>query len=235
MDDTNREAVRTLAIDIGGTGLKAAILDAQGEMISERVRVLTPRPATPEAVIGALGPLVEPLRPFDRASVGFPGVVVEDTVRTAPNLDGDWGGVALGAELHRLLGVPVHVANDADIQGYGAIEGRGVELVVTLGTGVGSALFLDGRLVPNLELGHHRFRKGQTYEEQLGDAARRRAGNRKWNRRLNKAIRHLRGCFNFRVLYIGGGNSKHVELELPEDTRLVRNVRGITGGIALWR
>mgnify|MGYP000066584346 CR=1 FL=1 len=234
MDDTARDAVRTLAIDIGGTGLKAAILDVRGGMLSERVRVLTPRPATPEAVIGALPPLVEPLRPFNRASVGFPGVVVEDTVRDAPNLDGDWSGVALGTELSRLFGVAVHVANDADIQGYGVVEGRGVELVVTLGTGVGSALFLDGRLVPNLELGHHRFRKGQTYEEQLGDPARRRAGNQKWSRRLAKAIRHLRGCFNFRALYIGGGNSKHVCLELPDDVRLARNVRGITGGIALW-
>lgn len=235
MEEVNRDATRTLAIDIGGTGLKAAILDARGEMISERVRVPTPRPATPQAVLAALGPLVEPLRPFDRASVGFPGVVVDDTVRTAPNLDGDWSGTALGADLGRLLGVAVHVANDADIQGYGAIEGRGVELVLTLGTGLGSALFVNGRLVPNLELGHHRFRKGESYEEQLGEAARHRAGNKKWNRRLGKAIRHLRGCFNFRVLYIGGGNSRHVRLELPEDTRLVRNIRGITGGIALWR
>ncbi|HQU15935.1 MAG: chromosome partitioning protein ParA [Chromatiales bacterium 21-64-14] len=234
MNKRAAENLRTLAIDVGGSGLKAAILDGRGTMCGERVRVPTPRPATPEAVIGAILALVAPLRPFDRVSVGFPGVVVEDVVRTAPNLDGDWAGVALAAELGRALGVPVHAANDADVQGYGAIKGRGVELVLTLGTGLGASLFMDGRLVPNLELGHHRFRKGETYEEQLGKAARKDIGDPKWNKRLAKAIRRLRKLFNFRRLYIGGGNVKHVTIQIDDDVRLVRNTLGITGGIALW-
>src|SRR5205814_1947927 len=104
---------------------------------------------------------------FDRASVGFPGVLIDGVVRTAANLHPSWIGRRPVTMFRRILRAPVRVINDADMQGLGIVEGRGSELVVTLGTGIGSALFLDGRLVPKLELGHHPFRHGQTYEQQL--------------------------------------------------------------------
>lgn len=115
------------------------------------------------------------------------------------------------------------------------IEGRGVELVLTLGTGIGSALFLDGRLVPNLELGHHPFRGNRTYEELLGDAARKRLGKAAWNRRLRPAIEMLLKTFSCRALYLGGGNARRIRGRLPRRVRVVSNLAGILGGMELWR
>jgi polyphosphate glucokinase len=224
----------TLAIDIGGTGLKAAVIDPEGKMVNERVRVETPRPATPQAVLDALGRLIAAQPSYERISVGFPGVVVDGVVLTAPNLDGQWRGVRLAAELERLSSRPVRAANDADVQGLGVIEGRGVELVLTLGTGIGSGLYLDGKLFPNLELGHHPFRKGDTYEEQLGLRAYQEIGKEKWNRRLRRAIDVLGPIFNYRALYLGGGNAKKIKGALPANVKIVDNVAGILGGVRLW-
>jgi polyphosphate glucokinase len=154
---------------------------------------------------------------------------------TAPNLDGKWHRFHLADALSKKLGKPVRVANDADVQGWGVIAGDGVELVITLGTGFGSALFLDGKLVPNLEIAHHPFQKDQTYEEKLGDAARKKIGKKKWNKRLLKAIQTLEHAFNYDRLYIGGGNAKKIITKLPSNTRIVENVAGLLGGIALWR
>jgi polyphosphate glucokinase len=140
----------------------------------------------------------------------------------------------LGQALEERLGKPTRVANDADVQGLGVIEGRGVELVLTLGTGIGSALFTDGRLTPNLELGHHPFEKDKTYEERLGDEALRSKGLERWNRRLQRAISILDYIFNYRVLYLGGGNAKRIAFELPSNVRTVENIHGLLGGIRLW-
>ncbi len=228
-------AVRTLAVDIGGTGIKALVLSTTGKPLTKRARVKTPRPATPAAVLKTIVDLVKQQGKFDRVSVGFPGVVCRGVVFTAPNLDGNWRRFHLSEALAKKLGKPVRVANDADVQGWGVIAGDGVELVVTLGTGFGSALFLDGKLVPNLELAHHPYQKGKTYEELLGDAARKKIGKKKWNRRLLKAIATLEHAFNYDRLYIGGGNAKKIILKLPSNTRIVENVAGLLGGIALWR
>jgi polyphosphate glucokinase len=110
-----------------------------------------------------------------------------------------------------------------------------VELVVTLGTGFGTALYWDGRLAPHLEVAHHPFRKGQTYEEQLGNAARKRIGNKKWTRRLERAIETLRALTHFDHLYIGGGNARRLRFDPDPNVTLVSNEAGIRGGIALWR
>ena len=228
-------ALRTLAIDIGGTGIKALILSATGKPLTERIRVKTPRPATPAAVINTIVELAKQQGEFDRVSVGFPGVVRRGVTVTAPNLNGRWGGYHLADVLTKKLGKPVRVANDADVQGYGVISGEGVELVITLGTGFGSALFVDGKLVPNLELGHHPFQKGKTYEDLLGDAALKKVGKRKWNRRLVRAIQTLERTFNYDRLYIGGGNAARITVKLPENVKIVSNVAGLLGGLALWR
>lgn len=227
---------RTLAIDIGGTGLKASVLDAKGNMLVDRVRIETPVGSTPERLVETLARLVAPLPLYDRISAGFPGVVRNGTVRTAPNLKHPrWVGFDLARALAKRLGKPARVANDADMQGLGAIKGRGVELVITLGTGFGTALYLEGRLAPHLELAHHPFRKGETYEEQLGNAARKRAGSKKWNRRIQEAIEYLRGLVHFDHLYIGGGNARKVNFTPDPDTTIISNEAGIRGGLALWQ
>lgn len=231
--------MRTLCIDVGGTGLKALIADAKGKPLTERVRVETPRPATPKAVVAALVGLVKTARKFDRVSVGFPGVVSEGIVRSAPNLDGKWAGFPLADVLAKKLGKKVRALNDAGVQGYGVIEGLGVEMVLTLGTGMGCALYLDGRYVPNLELAHHPFRDGKTYEEYVGARALAKVGKKEWNKRVAKILRQVDPIWNPRRIYLGGGNAKHLRIDLPKlalkaKVTVTSNVAGLLGGIALW-
>lgn len=205
-------------------------------MLTERVRVATPPMCPPDLMIKTLVELVAPLPKYDRVSVGFPGVVRRGIILTAHNLgDAAWRGFALDTALSEALHKPVRVLNDADIQGFGAIKGKGVEVVITLGTGLGSSIFEDGRISTHLELAHHPFRKGETYEEQLGNAALKKAGKKKWKTRVALAIETLRVLTTFDHLYIGGGNAKHVASDLPPDVSTVSNDLGMSGGIWLWR
>lgn len=226
--------MKTLAVDIGGSGVKVMVLDEQGNPLTDRNRVDTPQPAIPDPILDAIFTLAQG-QEFDRVSVGFPGVIKHGKTMTAANLHPDWLGFDLETALTKRLDKPVRVINDADMQGLGAIAGQDVELVMTLGTGIGFALFMDGKLVPNLELGHHAFRKGETYEEQLGRAALDEIGKDRWNRRLKRAIAQLDRTFNYDILYLGGGNAKKIEGELPENVKVVPNISGLLGGIALWR
>jgi len=229
-------STRTLAVDIGGSGIKAIILDETGNPLTERTRISTPKPAKPQPMVAVIAQLAEGQGQFDRVSVGCPGVVRDGVIKTVtPNLDSEWVGFDLAAVLHQELGKPVQVANDADVQGWGAVTRQGLELVITLGTGFGSALFIDGKLVPNLELAHQEFHKGRTYEEHLGQAALAQVGKKRWNRRLEKAIASLQRLFNYDYLYIGGGNATKITLELPPNIKVVPNTMGLVGGIALWR
>jgi polyphosphate glucokinase len=226
----------TLAIDIGGTGLKASVVDEDARMLADRVRVETPVGAPPATFVEVLAGMVAPLGAFDRVSVGFPGVVRDGRVLTAPNLGNDmWTGFELAKALEAALAKPVRVANDADLQGLAVIAGKGVEMVITLGTGFGTGLYLDGRLGPHLEIAHHPFRHGETYDEQLGNAARKEIGGVRWNRRVKKAIGNLRRLTNFDHLYVGGGNSKKIDFALDPDVTVVSNEAGMKGGVALWR
>lgn len=240
MDNASSDpaGLRILAIDVGGSGLKASVLNAEGELLTERLRIKTPQPCTPEIFMNALGQLVEPLRqshPFNRVSVGFPGVVRRGVLRTAANLGESLEGFNLAEALEQRFGQPTRVINDADMQGLAVVRGHGVELVITLGTGLGSALFSEGQLGPHLELAHHPFRRGETYEEQVGDAALKEIGPTKWNRRVRRAIRQLRALTSFDHLYIGGGNAKLVDPLPDNDISIVDNTNGIRGGAWLWR
>jgi len=227
---------RTLAIDIGGTGLKACILDEHGKMMTERLRVKTPPKCPPRKMVQTLAALVKPLEPYTQVSVGFPGVVRRGKIYTAHNLGTKaWHGFDLDLALTKALKAPVRVLNDADIQGLGAIKGKGVEVVLTLGTGLGSSIFEDGRLSVHLELAHHPFRHGETYEEQLGNAALKKAGKTKWNKRVAKAIETIAVLTNFDHLYFGGGNAKEILFKLPRGVSIVSNEMGLCGGIWLWR
>jgi polyphosphate glucokinase len=238
----------TLAIDIGGTGLKASVLDAQGAMVADRVLVKTTYPCPPTKLVGDLVALVAPLPAPGRVSAGFPGMVRKGRILSAPHfvtkggpgtpvddeLVKQWDQFDLAGALRKGLGKPTRVANDADLQGAAVVGGKGLEMVVTLGTGVGTAFFYDGRLLPHLEFAHHPFRKGETYNEQLGEAARKDVGNGRWNKRVLRAVDTFRALAFFDHLYIGGGNSKHVGDHLASDVTTVDNAAGILGGIKLW-
>jgi polyphosphate glucokinase len=228
---------RTLAIDIGGTGIKAALLDEHGSMIGERQRVPTPaKPVTPEDLVRAIDKAVVPLGPYERVSVGFPGYVRAGKVLTAPNLGTDTlAGFDLQTVLAEHLGKPVRVLNDADVQGFGAIKGHGLEMVLTLGTGAGTAIFHDGEIMPHLELAHHPVSGSKTYDEYIGNAARKKKGKKTWNKRVAKVIDILREVIRFDHLYIGGGNAADLTFPLPADVTIVPNTDGLTGGIRLWR
>lgn len=232
--NTTKKQPVTLAIDIGGSGIKGILLNPTGQPIGDRLRIATPQPSTPQAVLTGISELVHGLGEFDRVSVGFPGVIQLGRIKTAPNLDPSWPETYLVKDLEHQLKRSVRAANDADVQGFGAIKGKGVELVITLGTGFGTALFINGALVPNLEIAHHPFRKGKTYEDELGAAALKKVGKKKWNQRLAKAIQTLDRVINYDRLYLGGGNAKKVTIELPSNVTTVSNVAGLLGGIALW-
>ena len=131
---------------------------------------------------------------------------------------------------------PVRVGNDADVAGYGAIEGVGAELVLTLGTGFGGALFTNGHLFPGLELGHHIWRKkGMTYEDYLGRRGLDEFGKKEWNKLLQEALKDIEALFNYDKLYLGGGNTKKITFELAPNVKIVSNESGILGGVRLWK
>jgi polyphosphate glucokinase len=225
----------TLAIDIGGTGIKMIVLDAEAKPVNERARTLTPKPATPEAVLEVIKTMVAQQPPFDRVAVGFPGIVKRGVTFSAPNLGNDpWVKFPLQEQVQAIVGRPVRVMNDADLQGYGVISGHGVELALTLGTGVGAGLYVDGILVPNLELGHHPWKKEKTYEERLSDAELQEIGKKRWSGRVFEMIAQLEPIFNYDMLYLGGGNAEHIKGDLPANVKTFTNVEGMAGGVRLW-
>jgi polyphosphate glucokinase len=225
----------TLSVDIGGTGLKMMALDPAGKPITDRMRALTPQNPTPERLLAVLEQMREQMPIFDRASVGFPGVVKDGVTLAAHNLSPKWAGYPLRDELEKLWKKPVRVANDASVQGYGAVYGKGVELCLTLGTGLGSSLFTNGHLCPGLELAHHPWRKGQTYEDFLGMRGLKKHGKKRWNGLVQKAIAQTSQLFNWDYLHIGGGNAQRITFELANNVRIVPNEEGLLGGVALWR
>ena len=225
----------TLAIDIGGTGLKASVLDGKGKMTTERVRVDTPHPCDPRLLVDTLGTLVKQLPKYDRVSVGFPGLIRHGKIITAPNLGTErFAGFDLGKALKDKLGKPVRAVNDADMQGLAVVKGKGVEMVCTLGTGFGTALFNDGRLQVHLEIAHLPFKKGKTYDEVVGERGRKKVGTKRWLKNVSEAIDNMRTMVNFDRLYLGGGNAKRIDFKLPKGVEVVDNSAGILGGIKLW-
>jgi polyphosphate glucokinase len=247
---------RTLVIDIGGSGLKATVLGPDGEPAQDRVRIETTYPCPPRKLVADLVDLVGPLSAFERASAGFPGVVRDGRVVTAPHfvtvhgpgsdpdpaLEKLWSGFDLAGELGAALGVPTRVGNDADVQGAGVIAGTGLELVLTLGTGLGSAVFRDGRLALHLELAHHPAVKGASYNDYIGQRALRKIGNKHWNRRVRKALVALDALVCPDSILVGGGNSTKVHEQrlqkhqptLAAKVQLVGNEGGLLGGVRLW-
>jgi len=223
---TQEDPPKTLVVDIGATGIKATVLNDLSRPVGQRLRRETPPSGMPGEVMDVVESLAKHHEPYDRVAIGFPGVIINGIVKQAPKLAPEWQDYNIAEVLEARLKRPVRVANDADVQGFGAIAGTGVELVVTLGTGVGTSLFIDGRLVPNVELG----------KDKLSDAALQQVGKKQWNKRLSKFIQKLEAAFHFNRLYIGGGNSCKVDVtKLPANVTVVSNLNGLIGGIALWR
>lgn len=229
----NSKPLITLAVDIGGTGLKMLCLNDEGKPLTDRIRIPTPSPPTPARLMAGLDKLREQLPAFDRVSVGFPGVIKHGMTMTAVNLDPQWIGYPLEAALKKRWKKPVRVANDAAVQGLGAIQGRGIEMILTLGTGMGSCLFVDGHMCP-MELGHHPWRK-KTYEDYLGLRGIKKYGKKKWNKLVEEAIEQTLATFNWDHLYLGGGNTKLVKMKPRPNITIVSNMDGLLGGVALWR
>lgn len=241
--------VHTLGIDIGGTGLKAAIVDAQGVMVSDRHKIPTPYPCPPPLLIDSLRTLTAPLEGYQRVSVGFPGLVRHGVVLEVPAfsrreyggppdpaLVADWSGFPLADALAHAFALPTIVVNDADMQGAAVVEGHGVEFVMTLGTGVGTALFNDGTLLPHFDLSHGPFRKGMTFDIALGEARRQEIGTKRWRPQVHKAI----GCFHdmlfFDRIYVGGGNAQRLDPgDIGPKGVIVPNTAGILGGVRIWQ
>ena len=233
-----------LGIDIGGTGIKGALVDlGDGSLASDRVRIDTPQPATPAAVAETVGDVARQLRHTGRVGVTFPGVVMHGTVQTAANVDASWVGTSLTDTLAPVLPGPVTALNDADAAGlaevrYGAGEGRsGLVIMVTLGTGIGTALIHDGILVPNAELGHLEI-DGHDAEKRASVSARERRDMtwHQWARKVQRYLRHLEQLLWPELFILGGGVSKQpdkwfddIQTRTPRVIARLANNAGIVG------
>jgi polyphosphate glucokinase len=227
--------LKVLSIDIGGSHVKATILNEKGALLMDYDKVVTPSPANPEKMVAAIKKLVKDFPEYNKVSVGFPGYVRDGIVKTAPNLGTDfWADINFSQKLEVALGKPVRVVNDADMQGLGVVAGKGLELVLTLGTGFGTALLLDGNLLPHLEMAHHPITKTKTYDDYIGEKALEKEGKKKWNVRMKKVLKVLKTVFNYDYLYIGGGNSRELNFKLDNNVKIVTNEDGIKGGARLW-
>ncbi|MDM7854306.1 ROK family protein [Cellulomonas alba] len=242
----------TLAVDCGGSGLKASVLDAGGTMHAPRVRIPTPYPLPPTRLVDAVADLAAGLPPAHRATVGMPGMIRHGVVVATPHyvtrsgprsavdagLGAAWAGCDIRAMLEERLGVPTLVLNDAEVHGAGVVSGTGVELVLTLGTGLGSALFDGGTLAPHLEWSHAPVRWGVTYDAYIGQPERARLGDGLWSRRVRRVVDGLRPVVHWDRLYLGGGNARRITPpvldRLGDDVVVVPNEAGIVGGVRAW-
>lgn len=235
-----------LGIDIGGSGIKGALVNTErGEMSTDRIRISTPQPATPAAVIKTIKKIVKELDYSGPIGVGIPSVVIDGVVMSAANIDDEWIGYQGQQAIAEATGCPATLRNDADVAAiaemkYGAGRGHeGVVMVFTLGTGIGSAMFVKGRLVPNLELGHIYMRnRKRDAEAHASDRARQEQelGWKRWGRRLNEYFQYIEALFSPQLIIIGGGVSKkhekflrYIETRAPVVPAQLRNQAGIIG------
>ncbi len=241
---------RAIGIDVGGTGVKAAVVDlSTGELVSPRIRIKTPRPSTPQAVIEVIGEIVDRLAAEGHvdasmpAGAGLPGVTKRGRLMTAANIDKGWVDFPAREALERRLGRPVRLINDADAAGlaevaFGAAKGvRGTVLLLTIGTGVGSALLIDGQLLDSTEFGHVTYR-GKEAETLVSGASRERRGIgwRRWAREFSEYVALLEAWFWPDVIILGGGVSKEsakyakwLKSRAPIVTAALLNTAGIIG------
>ena len=227
---------KILSIDIGGSGIKASMIDQEGKIILEYKKLQTPAHATPENILQIIQHLALDFPGFDLISAGFPGYVRDGIVHTAPNLDNEsWKMTNFRELLSNALGKPAKVVNDADLQGLGIVKGVGLEMVMTLGTGFGTAILNEGKLLPHLELAHLPATKSKDFDAYIGDAALQQIGEKHWNKRIYRVLEIFRTVVNYDFLYISGGNAKRIQRKLNDNVKIVDNRDGIIGGAKLWK
>lgn len=242
----------TLSVDCGGLGIKASVLDNAGTMRIPPVRVPTPYPLSPQRLVQAIADLAHSLPKADRATVGIPGMIRHGVVVATPHyinvagprtrvdaeLTRAWQGFDMRQALTQALGLPTLVLNDAEVHGAGVVAGSGFEIVLTLGTGLGCAVFDGGVLAPHIELSHATVRRSTTYDEWIGEHQRRSLGDSFWSRRIRTMVDELRPVFLWDRLYLGGGNSRRIKdsviHKLADDVVIVPNEAGIIGGVRAW-
>lgn len=242
----------TLSIDCGGLGIKASVLDGQGTMHVQPIQVATPYPLSPTRFVETLVELAKTLPGADRATVGMPGMIRHGVVvatphyitakgprtKIEPELKAAWSGFDAQSALTTALKMPTLVLNDAEVHGAGVVAGSGFEVVLTLGTGLGCAVFDGGVLAPHIELSHAPVRRSTTYDTWIGEHERRRLGDAFWTRRVRTMVEELRPVFLWDRLYLGGGNSRRINAtqieRLGDDVVVVPNAAGIVGGVRAW-
>jgi polyphosphate glucokinase len=221
-------------------------------MRAHPIRVPTPYPLSTELFVQTLVDLAAQLPKADRATVGMPGMIRHGVVittphyvtksgprtRVLPELVVQWEGFDARAALETALGIPARVLNDAEVHGAGVIAGQGLELVLTLGTGLGCAIYDGGHLAPHLEMSQAPVRWGLSYDTYIGEHERRRLGDALWSRRIARVVDGLRPVFMWDRLYIGGGNSRHITpivlAKLGDDVVIVPNTAAMVGGARAW-
>jgi polyphosphate glucokinase len=227
---------KILAIDIGGSNIKATILNMQGIFLNDYEKFPTPSPATPGKVLDVIQLLAKKFPAYDKIAAGFPGFIKDGIVKTAPNLGTEqWANFNLNKKLEEVLGKPAIAVNDADLQGLSVVSGKGVELMITLGTGFGSALLKDGVLLPHLEIAHHPITKNKDYDQYVGEYEFKRIGKKKWNKRMQRIVGILKVVFNYDRLYISGGSAREINFKLDDNIIIAGNRDGIKGGAKLWQ
>lgn len=242
----------TLAIDCGGGGIKASVLDHSGTLHAQPVRATTPYPLPPERLVSVIRSLADQLPRAQRATVGMPGMIRHGVVvatphyvcragprtKVLPELVSAWSGFDMREAVEGSLGMPALVLNDAEVHGCGLVTGVGLEMVITLGTGLGNAIFDNGVLAPHAELSRGTVKWGLTFDEYLGEHERIRLGDAHWSRRVRNVVESYQPVYLWDRLYIGGGNSRRITAtvvaRLGDRVVLANNAAGILGGVRAW-
>lgn len=244
--------VMTLAVDCGGLSLKASVLDEAGTLHAQPISIPTPYPLSPGRLIEAFDEIAKLLPLFDRITIGMPGMIRHGVVvhtphyintkgpltRVEPALLSQWQGFDMQSAVADHFGKPALVMNVAEVHAAGLISGSGLEVVMTLGTGLGFCMFDGGKLAPHFELSHAPIRRSTSYDTWIGEHERRRLGDTFWSRRIKSMVEDLRPVFWWDRLFIGGGNSRRIKPEvlakLGDDVVIVSNTAGILGGVRAW-
>ena len=242
----------TVCVDVGATSLKAALVDARGELASDRVKIKTLWPMTPQKLVEEVARLVVRLPRAERLALGFPGPVVDGVVVSASNLErlagpgtertqalvDAWRGFDLQRRLAATFELDARVGNDADVAALACAGGKGLELTVTLGSGFGTGLTLDGRLQCHFELSQLRWSRRESFDDVLGEHARKRDGEQKWHPRVVGALQLLSDVLGFDHLHLAGGNAPRVHRDDLAELALITTVSGsragILGGVLLY-
>ena len=250
--NARKKSLSTLAIDCGGHSIKGSVLNSTGEIVGEMLSVRTPYPLTPAGLLGIIEGFTEELPRFDRITVGMPGMIRHGIVIHTPHyprvagphtdidfdVERSWSNFNFAGFLEGHFKKPTIVLNDAQVHAAGVIHGSGLEVVMTLGTGLGFAIFDSGRLAPHMEMSMAPTRGAKTFDLYVGEKARKRIGAPMWSRRVLAMVEQLRPVLHWDRLYIGGGNSQRitpsVRQRLGEDVFIMPNSTGVAGGARAW-